>query len=63
MVYGKKNHQIWLETMTLVKNIRLGQVQLALSHPEIRERIGHQTVRGISSNYGFQSRNHVARDY
>ena len=52
-----------LGPMTLMKNIRLGQVQLALSHPEIRERIGHQTVRGISAHYGFQSRNHFARDY
>ena len=59
----QKDHQICLETMTLMKNIRLGQVQLALSHPEIRKRIGHQTVRSISSHYGFQSRNHFARDY
>ena len=59
----QKDHQICLETMTLMKNIRLGQVQLALSHPEIRERIGDQTVRGISAHYGFQSRNHFARDY
>ena len=49
--------------MTLMKNIRLGQVHLALSHPEIRERIGYNTVRSISSHYGFQSRNHFARDY
>ena len=49
--------------MTLMRNIRLGQVQLALSHPEIRERIGHQTVRSISSHYGFQSRNHFERNY
>ena len=47
---GNKNLQICLQTMTLMKNIRLGQVQLALSHPEIRECIGHQTVRGISSH-------------
>ena len=52
-----------LGPMTLMKNIRLGQTQLALSHPEIRERIGHQTVRDISAHYGFQSRNHFARDY
>lgn len=49
--------------MTLMKNIRLGQVQLALSHPEIRHWMGHHTVRSISSHYGFQSRNHFARDY
>jgi hypothetical protein len=36
--------------MTLMKNIQLEQVQLALSHPEIRECIGHQTLRGISSH-------------
>ena len=52
-----------LGPMTLMKNIRLGQVQLALSHPEIRHRMGHHTVRSISSHYGFQSRNHFARDY
>ena len=52
-----------LGPMTLMKNIRLGKVQLALSHPEIRHRMGHHTVRSISANYGFQSRNHFARDY
>ena len=62
-VEEQKDHQICLETMTLMKNIRLGQVQLGLSHPEIRERIGHQTLRGISAHYGFLSRNHFARDY
>ena len=60
---GNKNLQICLETMTLMKNIRLGQVQLALSYPEIRHRMGHHTVRSISAHYGFQSRNHFARDY
>lgn len=59
----RKDHQICLETTILMKNIRLGQVQLALSHPEIRERIGHQTLRSISSQHGFQSRNHCASDY
>ena len=49
--------------MTLMKNIRLGQVHLALSHPEIRYSLGYDTVRSISSHYGFQSRNHFARDY
>ena len=52
-----------LGPMTLMKNIRLGQVHLALSHPEIRHNMGHHTVRSISSHYGFQSRNHFARDY
>ena len=60
---NKKITKICLETMTLMKNIRLGEVQLALSHPEIRESIVHQTVRSISSHYGFQSRNHFAGDY
>jgi AraC family ethanolamine operon transcriptional activator len=59
----QKDQQICHGPMTLMKNIRLGHAQLALSHPEIRERIGHQTVRSISSHYGFQSRNHFARDY
>ena len=59
----QKDHQICLETMTLMKNIRLGEVQFALSHPEIRHRMGHHTVRSISSHYGFHSRNHFARDY
>ena len=49
--------------MTLMKNIRLGKVQLALSHPEIQGSISHQTVRNFSSHYGFQSRKHFARDY
>ena len=49
--------------MSLMKNIRLGQVQLALNHPEIRKSIGCQSVRSISAHYGFQSRNHFARDY
>ena len=61
--FGKQNLQICLETMNLMKNIRLGQVQLSLSHPEIRHRMGHHTVRSISAHYGFQSRNHFARDY
>jgi AraC family ethanolamine operon transcriptional activator len=52
-----------LGPMTLMKNIRLGQVHLALSHPEIRHHLGHHTVRSISSHYGFPSRNHFARDY
>ena len=59
---GNKNLQICLETMTLMKNIRIGEVQFALSHPEIRHRMGHHTVRSISSHYGFQSRNPFARD-
>ena len=57
---GNKNLQIRLETMTLMKNIRIGEVQFALSHPEIRHRMGHHTVRSISAHYGFQSRNHFA---
>ena len=52
-----------LGPMSLMKNIRLGQVQLALSHPEIRKSIGCESVRSISAHYGFQSRNHFARDY
>ena len=49
--------------MSLMKNIRLGQVQLALNHLEIRNSIGCITVSSISAHYGFQSRNHFARDY
>jgi AraC family ethanolamine operon transcriptional activator len=49
--------------MSLMKNIRLGQVQLALNHPQIRKSIGCTSVRSISAHYGFQSRNHFARDY
>jgi AraC family ethanolamine operon transcriptional activator len=52
-----------LGPMTLMKNIRLGQVQLALSHPEVRASIGCTTVQSISTYYGFQSRNHFAKDY
>ena len=49
--------------MALLKQIRLSQVQYALSTPEVQHAIGGNTVQEISSHYGFQSRNHFARDY
>ena len=49
--------------MALLKQIRLSQVQHALSSPEVQYAIGSSTVNEIASHYGFQSRNHFARDY
>ena len=49
--------------MALLKQIRLGQVQQALSHADLQRRIGCSTVQSIAAYYGFASRNHFARDY
>jgi AraC family ethanolamine operon transcriptional activator len=49
--------------MALLKQIRLSQVQHALSSPEVQHSIGGNTVHEIACHYGFQSRNHFARDY
>ncbi len=49
--------------MALLKQIRLGQVQHALSSSEVKHAIGCNTVQEIACHYGFQSRNHFARDY
>lgn len=49
--------------MALLKQIRLSQVHHALSSPEVQQAIGGSTVHEISCHYGFQSRNHFARDY
>lgn len=49
--------------MALLKRIRLGQVQNALLNPDQRAIIGCRTVQEVASHYGFQSRNHFARDY
>ena len=49
--------------MALLKQIRLGQVQLALSNTDVQRRIGCFTVQSIAAYYGFASRNHFARDY
>ena len=34
-----------------------------LSSPEVQQTIGGNTVHEIACHYGFQSRNHFARDY
>lgn len=52
-----------LGPMALLKQIRLQQVQCALSNPELQDRIGLNKVLGIARHYGFQSLNHFARDY
>ena len=52
-----------LGPMALLKQIRLQQVQCALSNPELQDRIGLNKVQSIANHYGFQSRNHFARDY
>ena len=49
--------------MALLKQIRLNQVHHALSTPDVQHAIGGNTVQEIASHYGFQSRNHFARDY
>ena len=49
--------------MALLKQIRLSQVHHALSSPEVQQTIGGSTVHEIACHYGFQSRNHFARDY
>ncbi len=49
--------------MALLKQIRLGQVQHALSQPLVQRQIGCTNVQSIASYYGFTSRNHFARDY
>ena len=49
--------------MTLLKQIRLAQVQHALGEPEVQHAIRCRTVQEVASHYGFQSRNHFARDY
>ena len=52
-----------LGPMALLKQIRLQQVQSALSSPELQDYIGLNKVQDIALHYGFQSRNHFARDY
>lgn len=49
--------------MALLKQIRLSQVHQALSSPEVQQTIGGNTMHEIACHYGFQSRNHFARDY
>ena len=36
---------------------------MPLSSPEVQQTIGGSTVHEIACHYGFQSRNHFARDY
>ena len=49
--------------MALFKQIRLAQVQHALGEPDVQHAIRCRTVQEVASHYGFQSRNHFARDY
>jgi len=49
--------------MALLKRIRLGQVQNALLNADQRALIGCRTVQEVANHFGFQSRNHFARDY
>ena len=46
-----------------VCSIQTNQEQYALSSPEVQQAIGGSTVHEIACHYGFQSRNHFARDY
>ena len=36
---------------------------MPLSSPEVQQTIGSNTVHEIACHYGFQSRNHFARDF
>ena len=49
--------------MALLKQIRLAQVLHALGEPDVQHAIRCRTVQEVASHYGFQSRNHFARDY
>ncbi|MCB4393694.1 helix-turn-helix domain-containing protein [Synechococcus sp. HB1133] len=49
--------------MALLKQIRLAQVQHALGEKDVQHAIRCRTVQEVASHYGFQSRNHFARDY
>ena len=46
----------------MLKQIRLSQVQHALSSQKEQHSIEGNTVHEIAFHYGFQSRNHFARD-
>ena len=52
-----------LGPMALLKRIRLQQVQHVLIDLDLQQRLGYSTVQQIANHYGFQSRNHFARDY
>ena len=49
--------------MTLLKQIRLGQVQAVLLNPQRQASMGFITVQAVATHFGFSSRNHFARDY
>ena len=49
--------------MTVLKQIRLGQVQAMLMNPQQRESMKFTTVQAVATHFGFSSRNHFARDY
>ena len=49
--------------MALLKQIRLQQVQHALSHPDQRRVLACNTVQEVANHFGFHSRNHFAHDY
>ena len=52
-----------LGPMALLKQVRLQQVQVALSSPELQSRLACSSVQDIAAHYGFHSRSHFARDY
>ena len=49
--------------MSLLKQIRLGQAQRALSSSVLQKSLQCTTVQEVANYYGFNSRNHFARDY
>ena len=51
------------DPMALMKKIRISQVNQALSSPEVQHAICGSTIHEIGCHYGFQNRNHFARDY
>ena len=49
--------------MALMRRIRLQQVHDVLCNPDLRQRLGCNTVQQAAEYFGFASRNHFARAY
>ena len=49
--------------MMLMKRVRLQQVNHILRSPDLQARFGFSAVHEVADYFGFQSRNHFARDY
>jgi AraC family ethanolamine operon transcriptional activator len=49
--------------MALMRRVRLQQVHEVLTSPDLRQRMGCQTVQQAAEYFGFASRNHFASAY